>query len=118
MEIFCAIFEINSFCETPWINHNEIRKFSYLFLSVGQNLYDFFLELPDIAPLTVGIWCGESKPLINEYIKPLVSELKTILSNGIQVNSHQITVKIGRIICDTPARALLKGMLLRLMHFK
>lgn len=59
--------------------------------------------------MVCGIWAGESKPVLNEYIEPLVNELKIILANGIAIKSHHVTVKIGRILADTPARSLLKG---------
>lgn len=56
-----------------------------------------------------GIWSGESKPILNEYIEPLVNELKILIAEGIPVNAHRIGIEIGRILADTPARAFLKG---------
>lgn len=57
-----------------------------------------------------GIWCGESKPVVNELLRPLVSELMTILENGITMNSHHVAVLLGRFLGDTPARSLIKGL--------
>lgn len=59
--------------------------------------------------MIVGIWCGTSKPLLKEYLDPLIDELHSILSNGISINSQRIIVKIGQVICDSPARAFIKG---------
>lgn len=67
-------------------------------------------ELPNISPMVIGIWCGISKPNLNEYIGLLVSELESILSTGIFVKNHHVTVKFGRVVCDTPARCLMKGV--------
>lgn len=59
--------------------------------------------------MVIAIWCGSSKPVLNEYIELLVSELETILSSGIFANGHNIKIKFGRILCDTPARSQMKG---------
>lgn len=68
--------------------------------------------MPHIDPMVVGIWCGESKPHLNEYFNPLITELKSILLNGVIVNSQVMAIKMGKIICDTPARAFAKGKLI------
>lgn len=65
--------------------------------------------MPNIAPMVCGIWCGETKPVLNEFLNPLVSELMTILESGITINSHHVAIKMGRILGDTPARSLIKG---------
>lgn len=67
-------------------------------------------EFPKIPPMVCGIWAGESKPILNEFIKPLVCELKDIVASGIVLNSHHIKIKIGKFLGDTPARSLMKGI--------
>lgn len=59
--------------------------------------------------MACGIWSGESKPVLNEFLKPLITELKEILANGIIFNFHHITVEMGNILADSPARSLIKG---------
>lgn len=59
--------------------------------------------------MIIGIWQGESKPILDEYIDQFVAEMEQILETGIFVNGHHIEIRFGRIICDTPARALMKG---------
>lgn len=59
--------------------------------------------------MVVGIWSGESKPHLTEYLEPLISELKNILMNGVYIKSKHISVRMGKIICDTPARCFIKG---------
>lgn len=59
--------------------------------------------------MVIGIWFGESKPLINEYLERFVTELKEIIENGIIINTCHIKIRLGLVICDTPARSLLKG---------
>lgn len=65
-----------------------------------------------IDPMVVGIWCGEGKPPLNEYLEPLINELKSILLNGLIINSKPIAIRMGRVICDTPARAFVKGTMI------
>lgn len=59
--------------------------------------------------MVVAIWHGETKPQVNEYIGRFVGEMIDILHTGIFINLKHIAVKFGSAICDTPARALLKG---------
>lgn len=73
-----------------------------------------FVELPHIQPIDIAIWCGDTKPNdLNEYLKRFVEEMNHLLENGISINNHLITVRIRCFVCDTPARAFLKGDFLR-----
>lgn len=73
------------------------------------NKTENILEFPHIRPFTVAVWSGEGKPLINEFLRQFVDELQSILSVGVAVNGHLLTIKIKCFICDTPARSYLKG---------
>lgn len=66
-------------------------------------------ELPKVPPMVIGIWSGISKPILNEYIASLVSELESLLESGLDVNNHHVKVAFGKIVCDTPARCQMKG---------
>lgn len=68
-----------------------------------------FAELPNISPMVIGIWSGASKPILNEYISLLIAELESVLTNGMVINNHHVTVNFGFVLCDTPARSLMKG---------
>lgn len=58
----------------------------------------------------VGIYHGYNKPNdFNQYLRPLVSELKELLMNGYENSSNNICVKVRAIICDAPARSGLLG---------
>lgn len=41
-----------------------------------------------------------------------VAEMETILDIGIIINGHHVKVNFGLVICDTPARSLMKGRFL------
>lgn len=67
-------------------------------------------EFPEQKPMVIGIYSGETKPSdLDAYLMPFVNELQIILDEGICVNSHKISVKIRCFICDSPARAFIKG---------
>lgn len=57
----------------------------------------------------IAIWCGEGKPILNEYLEQFVHEFINLSRSGIHINDHQIRIYIQAFICDTPARAYLKG---------
>lgn len=66
--------------------------------------------MPNIQPMIVAIWCGFQKPSsLNEFLGPFVTELNEILLNGISINGYKVTVSFHCCVCDTPARAFLKG---------
>lgn len=66
--------------------------------------------LPQISPMPIGIFCGKSKSAdIDSFLSPFVDEMKVIMSDGIIINSHKITVNLRCFVCDSPARAFVKG---------
>lgn len=61
--------------------------------------------------MVISVWCGEGKPTdLNEYLGPFVNELNVILNNGVRINGKHITVFCRCFICDSPARAFIKGI--------
>lgn len=70
----------------------------------------FPLEFPEIEPFVVAIWSGQQKPTdLNTYLGPFVAELNNLIQYGIAINSFHINIEVRCIVCDTPARAFLKG---------
>lgn len=59
--------------------------------------------------MVIAIWSGISKPKVNEYIELLIGELQSILPTGLIIKGHHVAIKFGRVVCDTPARSLMKG---------
>lgn len=66
--------------------------------------------MPKVQPMVVGIWQGDTKPVLNEYIKPLIAEMESLISSGISINEYHVNIKFGLVIGDTPARSLMKGI--------
>lgn len=67
-------------------------------------------EMPELAPVAIGIFCGTAKCIdLASFLGPFVEEMKDAMAHGIIVNSQKITVQLRAIICDSPARAYVKG---------
>lgn len=72
-------------------------------------LFNIF-EFPSVKPMIIGVYHGTSKAEnLEKYISPMVSELRLLMEHGVVINSHKITVKLRCFICDSPARAFIKG---------
>lgn len=70
-------------------------------------------EIPGVPPQTIGIYCGSAKPEnIVEFLSKFVEELKSLMQNGINFNGTCITIGVRAFICDSPARAFIKGIYL------
>lgn len=69
-------------------------------------------EFPEIPPMAAGIFYGTSKPKnVNEFLNPFIDELLPILDAGLNINGHQVTVRVRCFICDSPARSFIKGVI-------
>lgn len=67
-------------------------------------------NMPHIRPMAVGIFLGNSKPAdVSEYLTPFVDELIALISSGVLINGHMLQITVRCFICDSPARALVKG---------
>ena len=44
------------------------------------------------------------------YLDDFVNDLLDCLENGITINGRNISVKVRCFICDSPARAMIKGI--------
>lgn len=68
-------------------------------------------EMPQVRPMVIGIFCGKAKCNdLTSFLTPFVDEMNDIMTNGLFISSHKITVLIRCFICDSPARAFVKGM--------
>ena len=56
-------------------------------------------------PFVVAVYCGGQKPQNSEFLLDTIAELKQLVNEGLNGKS----VNIKNIICDSPARALVKG---------
>lgn len=67
--------------------------------------------MPEIAPMAIAIFYGKTKPTsLEDFLKQLVEELIDVLNHGVLINNYKIEIKLRCFICDSPARAFLKGL--------
>lgn len=60
--------------------------------------------------MAIGVYFGMSKPEnAMEYLKLFADNVDLVLENGIIINNNKLSVQIRSCICDTPARAFIKG---------
>lgn len=81
------------------------------FWPILGNIYE---EPRLISPFIIGIYYGVGKPAdITVYLEDFVTEMATLIENGLtdQDKNKTFTVKIRCFICDSPARAYIKGKL-------
>ena len=52
---------------------------------------------------------GDSKPNDLEFLEELINDLNNVLENGVQDGERILSVTIRCVVCDAPARALVKG---------
>ncbi|XP_062534120.1 uncharacterized protein LOC134203263 [Armigeres subalbatus] len=68
-------------------------------------------EFPYIKPMVIGIYSGKHKPTdLTAFLDPFVNEMIDVCKNGIMINGFIITVSIRCFVCDSPARAFIKGV--------
>lgn len=73
-------------------------------------LFNVF-ENPQLPVMVAGIFSGKNKSIdVDSYLTPFVDEMNEIMSDGILIGTHKITVLIRCFVCDSPARAFVKGM--------
>ncbi|KAJ8039656.1 hypothetical protein HOLleu_13728 [Holothuria leucospilota] len=60
-------------------------------------------------PFTIGLFSGQSKPSpVNEFLKPFIDEVTTLEEHGIEHGEVRYQFAVSAVICDAPARALIK----------
>lgn len=64
----------------------------------------------DMRPFFVRVWLGDGKPPLEEYLRPFVNEILTLLENGLTCpkNGKQYSIEVYMFVADAPARAYLK----------
>lgn len=86
----------------PLYNSSKITFWPILF-----NIH----EMPKIPPAVIGIYCGDTKITdVETYFNNFVDEMLDVMKNGLQINPHKLSVNIRCFICDSPARAFVKGI--------
>lgn len=60
------------------------------------------------VPSLVGVFYGKCKPLeANGFLKAFVDKLQELLQQSVPVRDKMVTVRLGAIVCDAPAKAFI-----------
>lgn len=83
-----------------------------LFRSSSMSLWPVLCAIVNIKPVAVfpiALTCGESKPTDLDFLSDLARDLKSILQHGLcGGDDEKIQVALRCIVCDAPARAMVK----------
>ena len=82
-----------------------------LFKSSGKSLWPVLCAIVNIKPIVVFpvvLTCGDSKPKDLDFSDELIDDLNYCLENGVQDGERILSVTIRCVVCDAPARALVK----------
>ena len=91
------------------VNMDGLPIFKSSKLELWPILFNIY-EIPNIKPMIIGIYCGKGKPSdLSAYLQPFVEEAKILLEEGLHFSNKVINIKLRCFICDSPARAFIKG---------
>ena len=83
-----------------------------LFKSSSKCLWPVLCAIVNIKPVVVfpvALAYGSTKPRDLEFLEDVVKDLGHILSDGLQDENRVLSVTLRCVVCDAPARALVKG---------
>jgi hypothetical protein len=70
-----------------------------------------FADYPDVPPFIVAVYSGKHKPNDLEFLVEFILELKHLMELGIEFQGTHFPIRVHSVICDAPAKALIKGIL-------
>lgn len=59
---------------------------------------------------TVAIYQGRSKPPLFPFLKDFINECLELSMNGLLINGYHYQIKVGHIVCDSPAKSFVKNV--------
>lgn len=71
----------------------------------------------NMMPIIAAIYQGQSKPPVNDFLADFAEEMLLLIENGIIINGIHFVIGIWNFICDSPARAHLKGNNFKILFY-
>jgi len=84
-----------------------------LFKSSSTCLWPVLCAVVNVKPISVftaALSCGTKKPSDLDFLSDVITDLKALLQNGITAGYQHVTVNLKCVICDAPARAMIKAI--------
>ena len=83
-----------------------------LFNSSKIGFWPILCTVCNIIPqqvIVVGLFCGITKPSDLDFLNDTINELEDLLLNGLLFLEKTLPVSVKSIVCDAPARAMVKS---------
>ena len=80
-----------------------------LYKSSNAQFWPILCNFSDGNVFIVALYFGYSKPKVEEFLDDFIDEYARLNEAGITYNTQHYSVNIEKLICDAPARSLLKG---------
>ena len=83
-----------------------------LFKSSRTSLWPVLCAVKNVTPVQVFplvLACGLAKPADLDFLKDVIADLKKLLTNGLPIENKILKVNLSCIVCDAPARAMVKA---------
>ncbi|CAB4023105.1 Hypothetical predicted protein [Paramuricea clavata] len=99
------------------VNHIDSLEISLnvdglpLFKSCNKTLWPVLCAIVNVKPVvvfSVVLAYGKSKPKDLEFLEDVIRDLGDVLENGLQDGNRVLPVSLKCVVCDAPARALVK----------
>ena len=90
------------------LNVDGLPLFQSTKKGVWPVLCQIHLDPPTVFPLSISY--GKTKPSNLDFLRENIAELEMILQDGIEVDERHVAIKIRAVVCDAPARALVKDV--------
>ena len=68
------------------------------------------LHLDPVSVFPLSISFGSTKPDSLDFLRENIDELKEIMQGGLEIDDRLMAVKVRAVVCDAPARALVKDV--------
>ena len=82
-----------------------------LYRSSKKSLWPVLVLISNIHPkvvFPVVITCGDKKPQNLEFLDETINEINVVLTEGLSVENRSFNVFLSCIVCDAPARSMVK----------
>jgi predicted XRE-type DNA-binding protein len=83
-----------------------------LFKSTNGQLWPILgkIDKPVISdPFVIGLFYGLTKPVDLKFLEEFVTDYNSVSTSGIMYGDAKLSVSISALVCDAPARALIKN---------